>query len=156
MVVQDSAVDSFAEFVRANERQLRHALIGLFGGEAGRDAAADALEYGWEHWDRVQGMKNPVGYLYRVGRSRGRREQGRNRRPSFDPVDAARIPEVEPKLSQALGRLSERQRMVVVLVHGYGWTHTEVSDMLGLSRSSVRNHLSRGLASLRAAIGGVE
>jgi hypothetical protein len=30
---------------------------------AGRDAAADALAYGWEHWERIKDMKNPIGYL---------------------------------------------------------------------------------------------
>lgn len=68
MVVQDSAVDSFAEFVRTHERHLRQALVGLLGGELGRDAAADALEYGWRHWARVRDMENPIGYLYKVGR----------------------------------------------------------------------------------------
>ena len=156
MVVQDSAVDSFAEFVTAHERKLRHALISLLGGQLGHDATAEALEYGWEHWDRVRAMENPVGYLYKVGRSCGRREIKRRDRPVFDPVDMGRIPEVEPKLPAALAQLSERQRMVVVLVHGYGWTPTEVSKFLGLSRSSVRNHLARGLASLRDAVGGVQ
>jgi RNA polymerase sigma factor (sigma-70 family) len=52
-----------------------------------------------------------------------------------------------------LQRLSERQRVCVVLVHGYGWTHQEVADLLGISPSSVQNHAQRGLARLRDAIG---
>lgn len=156
MVVRHSAVDTFGVFVETHERRLRLALISLLGGQLGRDAAAEALEYGWEHWDRVRKMKNPVGYLYKVGRSRGLREMNRRDRPLFDPVDTTRMPDVEPKLPAALARLSERQRMVVVLVHGYGWAQAEVSTLLGLSRSSVRNHLARGMASLRDAIGGVE
>jgi RNA polymerase sigma factor (sigma-70 family) len=60
---------------------------------------------------------------------------------------------VEPALPQALQRLSERQRVCVVLVHGYGWTHQEVADLLGISPSSVQNHAQRGLARLRDAIG---
>ena len=31
---------------------------------------AEALAFGWEHWNRVREMDNPCGYLYRVGRSR--------------------------------------------------------------------------------------
>ena len=40
------------------------------GPELGREAAAEALVYGWEQWDRISEMANPAGYLYRVGRSR--------------------------------------------------------------------------------------
>lgn len=55
--------DSFTQFVREHETPLRHALIAECGGERGREAAADAFAYGWEHWDRVAGLANPVGYL---------------------------------------------------------------------------------------------
>jgi len=37
---------------------------------------AEALAYAWENWDRLSSMKNPVGYLYRVGQSRARRGIG--------------------------------------------------------------------------------
>lgn len=153
MIAQGSQVDSFTEFVGENERRLRESLMALFGGEAGRDAAAEALEYGWMNWDRVGVMENPVGYLFKVGRSRGRKAVAR-KRPVFDPVDASRIADVEPKLPTALARLSERQRSVVVLVHCYQWTQSEVGELMGLSRSSVQNHLERGMASLRKSIGG--
>jgi hypothetical protein len=49
------------------------ALAAAAGIEAGREATAEALAYGWEHWDRVGSMENPVGYLYRVGRSKARK-----------------------------------------------------------------------------------
>jgi len=152
-MVAGSRVDTFTEFVAVHESRLRESLMAACGGEAGREAAAEALGYGWEHWDRVRDMENPVGYLYKVGRTKSRRAL-RRRRPLFDPVDGGRIPDVEPKLPAALAALSERQRIVVVLVHGYGWTQSEVGDLLGLARSSVRNHLERAMASLRNAIGG--
>lgn len=154
MVVQDSRVETFTDFVAVHELRLRESLMAIFGGEAGRDATAEALEYGWVNWDRVGAMENPVGYLFKVGRSRGRRAVGR-KRAVFDPVDAYRMPDVEPKLPVALSRLSERQRTVVVLVNCYQWTQAEVGELLGLSRSSVQNHLERGMASLRKTIGGV-
>jgi DNA-directed RNA polymerase specialized sigma24 family protein len=155
MVAQSSKADTFTDFVAAHESRLRHSLMAACGGELGRDAASEALEYAWEHWDRVRSMENPVGYLYTVGRNRARKEL-RRKRPVFEPVDSVGIPDVEPKLPGALGQLSERQRTVVVLVHGYGWTQVEVGDLLGLSRSAVRNHLERGLSSLRGSIGGVK
>lgn len=153
MYVQSSAVETFDDFFAVNEPRLRESLIATLGSDAGADAAAEALEYGWANWDRVRAMDNPVGYLYTVGRNRGRR-RFRSRRPLFDRVDAARLPDVEPKLPEALARLSERQRVVVVLVHCYQWSQSEVGDWLGLSRSSVQNHLERGMKSLRRSIGG--
>ncbi len=153
MVTHDSRVDAFTEFVTEYESRLRESLIAAFGGEVGRDAAADALVYGWERWDRISGMESPVGYLYKVGLSRGRRAFLR-KRPVFDPVEAARMPDVEPRLPEALAGLSSRQRTVVVLVHCFQWTQSEVGDLLGLSKTTVQNHLERGMSGLRRDIGG--
>src|SRR5215207_7077722 len=41
----------------------------------GGEAAGDALSYAWEHWENVRGLKNPLGYLYRVGQSSTRRRK---------------------------------------------------------------------------------
>jgi RNA polymerase sigma factor (sigma-70 family) len=52
-----------------------------------------------------------------------------------------------------LAALSARQRTVVVMVHGLGWTHREVAELLGLSTSSVQKHVERALEHLRHALG---
>lgn len=153
MVAHDSRVREFTDFVTECESRLRESLIAALGGEAGRDAAAEALLFGWERWDRIKGMENPVGYLYRVGLSRGRRVFSR-KRPVFDSVDVARIPDVEPRLPVALAALSSRQRTVVVLVHCFQWSQSEVGEVLGLSKTTVQNHLERGMNRLRREIGG--
>ena len=149
MAPNRSDEDEFAEFVATAEPRLRRALFPV-GGVATADAVADALAYAWEHWDRVQAMDNPIGYLYRVGRSRLRPRKT----PVLPPVDTARIPDVEPGLAPALARLPERQRVAVVLVHGFGWTHQEVADLWDVSVSTVRNHLARGMDRLRGALEG--
>ena len=142
MVVHDSRVNGFTEFVTEHEPRLRESLIAVCGGQVGRDAAAEALIYGWEHWDRVRGMENPVGYLFRVGVSRGRNISSK-RRPVFDPVETGRIPEVEPRLSEALAGLSERQRTVVVLLRCFQWTQSEVGELLGVSKATVQKERGR-------------
>ena len=88
MAVQTSEIDGFTEFVDEHEANLRESLIAACGGEHGRDAAAEALVYGWRHWDRISEMENPVGYVYKVGLSRGRRSLAK-RRPVFDAVEWA-------------------------------------------------------------------
>ena len=141
---------TFAQFHTNAEPRLRRALIARYGGEVGREATAEALAYGWENWERVSLMKNPVGYLYRVGQSRSRRLWPR--RAVFATGNSPEMPWVEPGLPPALNKLSARQRQVVVLVHGFEYTHQEVADLLGISRSSVQNHVERGLARLRAEL----
>ena len=142
--------EAFTGFVSEAEPRLRFALSAALGQERGREATAEALAYGWEHWERVGGMENPVGYLYRVGRSRVRR---RPERANFSPVSTFTMPEVEPGLPEALSRLSEKQRIAVFLVYGFGWSRREVADMLSVSVNSVGTHLDRGLAKLRFRLG---
>jgi RNA polymerase sigma-70 factor (ECF subfamily) len=150
-----SRVDNFSDFFREHEMHLRQSLSSALGSEVGKDSAAEAMAYAWEHWDRVRDMDNPVGYLYKVGRDRGRRMV--KRRPVvLLPVSGSELPMVEPALPKALSNLSERQRTTVMLVHSFEWTLTEVADVLGISKSSVRNHLERGMKSLRRDIGGEE
>jgi len=142
----------FAAFVADNERTLRHSLCATLGSQLGHDAAAEALAYGWEHWDRISGMKNPAGYLYKVGRDRGRR-QLRRKSPVFSLPDATTFPMFEPQLPRALSKLSERQRVAVVLVHSFGWSLAQVADQLGVAKGTVQKHLERGLRALRKELG---
>jgi RNA polymerase sigma factor (sigma-70 family) len=67
-------------------------------------------------------------------------------------VVTEQLPWVEPALIPALVGLSEQQRVVVVLVHGYGWTQREVAELLALTPSTVQKHLERALARLRTAL----
>ena len=64
------SVAEFEAFVRSAEPRLRRALVAAYGFEDGRDAAAEALAYAWEHWERVRDMPNAAGYLFRVAQSR--------------------------------------------------------------------------------------
>jgi DNA-directed RNA polymerase specialized sigma24 family protein len=52
----------------------------------------------------------------------------------------------------ALENLSERQRLAVILVHGYGWRPVEVAAVTGLRTTTVQTHAARGLARLRDAL----
>lgn len=145
-------VVEFEAFVRNAERRLSLAFAAAYGPELGREATAEAVAYAWEYWERLAAMSNPVGYLFRVGQSRVRRH--RRRRPPLAPeVPHGREHWVEPGLPAALASLSQRQRVAVVLVEGFGWTQHEVAELTRVSRSSVQKHLERGLARLRSELG---
>jgi RNA polymerase sigma-70 factor (ECF subfamily) len=139
---------AFRAFVLETEPRLHRALAAGLGRERGREATADALAYAWEHWPRVRGMHNPAGYLYRVGQSSVRR---RKVPVVFErPTESESL--FEPALTGLLAALPERQRIAVVLVHGFQWTPREVSELTGLSPSTIHTHLERGLTKLRSAL----
>ena len=142
-------VTGFEAFFAEAEPRLRRALVARYGHHPGREATADALAWGFEHWDRLRAMDNPSGYLYRVGCSKAR---GR-RRILFDAPSVPGEPEIEPELGAALTRLSANQRTAVVLVKGYGWELHEVAELTGTSVSTVNTHVRRGLAKLRTELG---
>ncbi len=145
---------AFVAFVRATEPPLRRALIAAYGPDDGRDAVAEALAYAWEHWERVSEMPNAAGYLFRVARSSATRGRRWRRPPPPQLVLPAGAEHLfEPGLPAALAALSQRQRIAVVLVHGFGYTLREVADLTGVQTTTVQNHLERGLRRLRERLG---
>ena len=146
----DKAAEDFASFIREVGPRLKQALIAAVGGEAGREATAEALAWAWEHWDELSAMTNPAGYLYRLGKNRARSVL--RRKPVFPPVppEAPHTPWVEPALPDAVARLSEMQRITVMLIHGFGWTQRQVAQYLDVSAGTVQTHVERGMAKLRA------
>jgi DNA-directed RNA polymerase specialized sigma24 family protein len=145
----DQAV--FEHFVAEAGPRLGRALTALYGFEDGRDATAEALAYAWENWHRLQHIANLPGYLFRVGQTRGRRR----RQPVASLFDIGECGDYnfEPGLPRALAALTQRQRLAVVLVHGYGYTLREVAELTGIRPTTVQNHLSRGLSRLRSLLG---
>jgi len=159
-----AAAVRFRAFFAHAEPRLRRALVAAYGPDLGTDAAADALAWAWQHFDRVEAMDAPLGYLWRVGQTSVRRVTRRRRREGtwVDGRVVATLASVgadtgdrlfEPALVAALGRLSPRQRVAIVLVHGYGYRLAEAAEVQGCSVSTVRNHLDRGLTALRSALG---
>jgi RNA polymerase sigma-70 factor (ECF subfamily) len=152
VVTGDSVVESFTEFVREVEPRLRRGLAATLGIDEGMDATAEALAYGWEHWSRIQAMDNPVGYLYRVGKHYGLRHR---RRPIQLPSPPHPVnPWIEPALPAALERLSEKQRVAVLLTRSFEWTFAETAEVLGVSVGTVEKHVERGMRKLRRALRG--
>lgn len=151
VLLGETTAHAFTDFVRETEPRLHRALVAAFGVEVGAEATAEALAFGWEHWERVKAKPNPAGYLFGVGRNKARRT--RLRGVPFPTPPAKHEFAVEPGLPAALAGLSERQRVTVLLIHGDEWTWAEVAELLGVSVSTVQKHLERGMSKLRHAIG---
>jgi RNA polymerase sigma factor (sigma-70 family) len=138
----------FQAFVLWGEPRLRRALMAVYGIDRGLDATAEALAKAWERWETVRTMANPLGYCYRVGQSSTRERK----RPVVYSIAEDTEHWVEPLLPSALASLPMRQRVAVVLIHGYGFSVSEVAELIGARPVTVRTHLARGLGRLRRAL----
>ena len=137
---------NFETFVSEVEPRLSRALVARFGSDQGREACVDALVYGWKHWDRVQRMANPEGYLYRVAWTSVKPPPPR---PVLADPEVWSDPWIEPGLGKGLSLLSDAQRTAVVLHHSFEWTYEEIGRLVDVSVSTVRNHIDRGMRKLR-------
>ena len=146
---QTSTVAGFDDFVIDVRPRLTRAFVPCVGIADAADAAAEALVYAFEHWETLRTMANPVGYLYRVGRSRVRQRKV----PRLPAPTSLGLPDVEPRLIPALLALPDSQRTAVWLVHACQWRYSEVAEAMGTSVTMVGNHVSRGLESLRRRLG---
>jgi RNA polymerase sigma factor (sigma-70 family) len=145
----------FRAFVEDQASRLRRALVAANGVQLGNDVCADALAWAWEHRTRVLAMEHPVAYLFRVGQSSARRHRRWRREIQFpsEAKDDDTSASGSPVLDDALRRLNQRQRAVVMLVHAHGYSYAEVADTLGVSVAAVRNQLHRGMNLLREEMG---
>lgn len=139
----------FDTFAADAGRRLRSALVARYGVDVGVEATADALGYAWEHWDELRDMSNPCGYLYRVAQNSVRRYRRWGAIGDLPREHSSPDRDAVLDLSDALARLKEGQRSVVLLVHAYGWSYEEVAEVLGISHGAVRNQLHRGMRRLR-------
>jgi RNA polymerase sigma-70 factor (ECF subfamily) len=151
VVIESEHTLDFEKFVAGAGPRMRSALVSLLGVDRGQEATYQALAYGWENWVEVSRMDNPAGFLYVVGRNHARRV--RKQRVVLPEPPDDRTPWVEPALAPSLARLPSRQRQAVLLVHGYGWTLSEVAELLGVSKATVQKHVERGVSKLRERLG---
>lgn len=123
------------------------------------EVAQEAFLKVWERWDRVGGLDDPAGYVYRTGlnllRNRRRRAALALRRmvraaPAADPIEAV---DDRDAVVRALGALTPRERAALVLVDLLDMTSEEAARALGVRASTVRVLAARGRAALRDETG---
>jgi RNA polymerase sigma-70 factor (sigma-E family) len=123
---------------------------------AAEDVAAEALARAYARWGRLAGLPHRDGWVLRVAsnlavdelRRRSRRQQPPPVAPGADEVVTLRL-----ALAAALGSLPRRQRESIALRYFGGLTEAEVAAALGISMGSVKTHVHRGMAALRARLG---
>jgi RNA polymerase sigma factor (sigma-70 family) len=128
----------------------------LLGSSAdAEDAAAEAFTRAYVAWRRVGSLPHRDAWLLRVtGNVAVDVLRKRRPVPVLDPVEAdeADLATLRLALADALGRLPTRQREAVVLRHFAGFPEAEVAAAMGVSPNSVKKHLQRAMAKLRATV----
>jgi RNA polymerase sigma factor (sigma-70 family) len=149
---------SFEEFFEQERDGLFGALVLMTGNRhEAEEIAQDAFLALWERWDRVRGLENPAGYLYRtamnVFRKRRRRAALALRRvvrAEPERQDALADADRRTVVAAALATLTPRQRAALVVTDLLGFTSEEAGRMLGVKPVTVRVLASQGRAALKA------
>ncbi|MDX2592923.1 MULTISPECIES: SigE family RNA polymerase sigma factor [Streptomyces] len=159
--MEASSHDEFREFVAMRSTALLRLAVLLTGGD--RHAAEDLLQialmkaYGrWTRIEQPEAYVRQILYRQQVSRWRLRRHHAETTVGVLPepggPAGAGAEPELRIALWAALGRLSKRQRAVVVLRYFEDLPEAEVAALLGIPVGTVRSTAHRSLAKLRALV----
>ena len=144
------------ELYRKHAEGLTRFATGLVGPDHAADVVSEAVLHcldsaGWA------GVSDKRAYLYRCvyheaarhHRSATRRRDREQRAGRASVVDP---PEVRPEVLAAVGKLSVRQRAVIVLTYWDDLDPGAVGALLEISDGAVRRHLARARARLKEAL----
>ena len=152
--------EAFSAFVAARSRHLLQAAYLLTGDRhRAEDLLQTALTKAYLHWDRIE-SDDPEGYVRRTltnahidwWRRKPWREEPTEVLPETVVPDAAAAYDVRAVVLDALGRLSRRQRAVVVLRYYEDLSEAQIASVLGCSTGTVKSAASRAMATLRPVL----
>lgn len=128
------------------------------------DVAQEALIRAWRALPKFRGDAKFSTWIYRITVNTSwthKTRAGKHRAASIEehtqvaaPIDAdhpevaGEILELRGRLRQALDRLPDAQREVVVLKDIYGWSHAEIADSMDITVTAAKVRLHRARARL--------
>lgn len=155
--------DAFAELVRRRQSWLRSLLRRLSRDAAlADDLAQQTLIAAWRKLPQLQAPAAFGGWLRGIAVNLWLQERRmRHELPLDDAISdhhAARAqPGTDPSLAIDLDRmlagLKPAERLGVVLCHAEGMSHAEIAALTGWPLGTVKSHVARGAAHLRALLG---
>lgn len=130
--------------------------------EDARDLVQSAFEKLWERREEVNASKSKS-YLFTIayhkmideGR-KSRRMEFRDQLPENIETERTPGPRLRELLEEALQRLNERQRSLVMLKDYEGYSYQEIGEITGLNESQVKVTLHRARIQLKQYLGSVE
>jgi RNA polymerase sigma-70 factor (ECF subfamily) len=160
MADREARFRAFVGTHRARAVSLAWRLLGG-DGEAAEDVAQQAFLKAWRALPRFREEAALSTWFFRIlvrqaaahrrwrlGFWRKRDALGREPRP--EAAEAHADEGLRRRIAAALEKLSRGQREVFVLVHLEGFTVSEAAEVLDLAPGTVKSHLHRALAALRA------
>jgi RNA polymerase sigma-70 factor (ECF subfamily) len=148
---------SFETFFEQTHQRLFGGLCLVTGNRhEAEEIMQDAYLKLWERWDRVSGMDDPRGFLFKTAmngfRSRYRRASvAIRKRMSLAPtVDDLAAVEDRDEVVRMLRPLSPAERAAVVLTSMFDYSSDEAGRLLGVKAATVRAHATRARAGARA------
>jgi len=155
----------FEAFYRAAWAPCLRTVLATTGEPANaEDCTAEAFTRALRDWDHVGLHPAPAAWVVRTAVNLQRDTWRRSRHfrrlaprladggPHELALDLSVEQDVDPAVLAALRRLPARQREVVALAVLLELPSPAIADHLGISADSVRTHLRRAMASLRAAL----
>ena len=144
---------TFAEWYRRAQPGLLESVLRAVQRRAvAEDAVDEAFEKAFARWERVQSMRSPDGWVYRVAVNAARRQLSRESREgerlAFASAGAAPAPPPGGEAWLVVDTLPVRQRTAVVLRHVGGMTEAEVAEAMGVTRSTVSSTLASAYTTL--------
>ncbi|GAA2486741.1 SigE family RNA polymerase sigma factor [Streptomyces thermolineatus] len=138
-------------------RMLRTAYLLTGNHHDAEELVQTALARAYAKWGRVLRSDDADAYVWQIMihanadrfRRRRIREWVTPRLPETPVADRTGQVEEHRSLMEALGRLSARQRSVLVLRYFEDMTHRQIAGLLGTREATVRSQITRGLARLR-------
>jgi RNA polymerase sigma-70 factor (sigma-E family) len=159
--VIDQKDDEFTDFVAAHGAHLlRTACLVTGDSHLGEDLVQTALAKAYGSWVKVQQADHPVAYVRRLMinthlswvRRLTNTERPLERIPDGGTGDHQSAHAETDEMRRALLRLSPRVRTAVVLRFFEDLSEADTAALMGCSRSTVNNHVTRGLAALRGLL----
>jgi RNA polymerase sigma-70 factor (ECF subfamily) len=162
IAAQKGSEDAFAQLVRLHHRRayaVARAIV--LSHEDAEDAVQDGFLHAFRALDRFRSDQPFGAWLNRIVANAAldlvRRRKVREAdelpetvaMPFRDPGEAD---ELRRRLTDALSRLTERQRAVIVLHDVEGYTHGEIGSMLGMPEGTARSDLHHARTALRRVL----
>lgn len=151
----------FTDFVAEHGGQLlRTACLVTGDAHRGEDLLQTALAKAYGSWSRVRSAEHPPAYVRRLMinahlswvRRLSNSERVLDSMPEVGGGDPQSAHADTDELRRALLRLSPRVRTAVVLRYVEDLSEADAAQVMGCSRSTVNNHVTRGLAALRGLL----
>jgi RNA polymerase sigma-70 factor (sigma-E family) len=149
---------TFEEFMATRLPALLNFAAVLAGNRAtAEDLAQDVLAKAYTRWDRIGGLDRPDLYVRKMILNEFLSWRRRSWRlvPVADTWHSGSVPDHAQQHSERdallaeIGKLTRRQRAVLVLRYYEDRGDAEIAELLGCAPATVRAYASRGLAALR-------